>query len=177
MCPCHGRPDRRAGGQQRRPNHTGKPDRAGATISGGTHVTYAWNFGDGTTGTGANPHHTYAAPGTYTATVTAANSLGSETASTTVQVRDVAIAGLAASNDGPTTLGSSTALRATISGGTRVAYAWNFGDGTTGTGTSPSHTYAAPGTYTATVTSPQLARLGNSEYDGDRGLRVQLSSY
>ena len=29
---------------------------------------------------------------------------------------------------------------------------WNFGDGTTSTAQSPSHTYAAPGTYNVTLT-------------------------
>ncbi|MFJ5801678.1 PQQ-dependent sugar dehydrogenase [Streptomyces decoyicus] len=42
---------------------------------GGT-LTYAWNFGDGTTGTGAAPGHTYQKNGTYTATVTAKDPAG-----------------------------------------------------------------------------------------------------
>ncbi|MEJ8651330.1 PQQ-dependent sugar dehydrogenase [Streptomyces sp. MS1.AVA.3] len=42
---------------------------------GGT-LTYAWNFGDGTTGTGAAPTHTYKKNGTYTATVTAKDPAG-----------------------------------------------------------------------------------------------------
>ncbi|WP_405407924.1 PQQ-dependent sugar dehydrogenase [Streptomyces decoyicus] len=42
---------------------------------GGT-LTYAWNFGDGTTGTGATPGHTYKKNGTYTATVTAKDPTG-----------------------------------------------------------------------------------------------------
>jgi PKD repeat protein len=38
----------------------------------------------------------------------------------------------------------------TDTGGTITAHAWTFGDGGTSTATSPSHTYAAAGTYTVT---------------------------
>ena len=38
----------------------------GSTDSDGTIVSYAWTFGDGTSGTGAGPSHTYSAAGTYT---------------------------------------------------------------------------------------------------------------
>jgi len=40
----------------------------------------------------------------------------------------------------------------TDSGGTISSHAWTFGDGGTSTATSPSHTYAAAGTYTVTET-------------------------
>lgn len=60
-------------------------------------LTYAWDFGDGTTGEGADPDHTYAAAGTYTATVTVASvhaghGMGLDaavTASVDVEVLDV----------------------------------------------------------------------------------------
>ena len=64
-----------------------------------------------------------------------------------------AIADLSASNNGPTLPGNVTLLSATISGGSEVAYTWAFGDGTTGSGQNPSHTYAAVGSYTATATA------------------------
>ncbi len=36
--------------------------------------------------------------------------------------------------------------------GTIASYAWNFGDGTNGSGPAASHTYTASGTYTVTLT-------------------------
>ncbi|MCK4725978.1 MAG: PKD domain-containing protein, partial [Anaerolineales bacterium] len=66
---------------------------------------------------------------------------------------DTTISGLAAENDGPTIFGTATQLNATITGGSNVSYAWDFGDSTSGSGPSPSHTYTAPGSYTAEVTA------------------------
>lgn len=43
---------------------------------GGTVTSYAWNFGDGSTGTGAIAEHTYAAAGTYQVTLTVTDSTG-----------------------------------------------------------------------------------------------------
>ena len=40
----------------------------------------------------------------------------------------------------------------TDTGGTLSAHSWTFGDGSTSTATSPSHTYAAAGTYSVTET-------------------------
>ncbi len=51
-----------------------------ATSTGGSHVTYTWAFGDGTTASGANVTHSYAQPGHYVATVTARNGYTTKTA-------------------------------------------------------------------------------------------------
>ncbi len=60
-------------------------------------------------------------------------------------------------NAGPaqtTSAGSPlTFSQATATGTAPLAYAWNFGDGTTSTGTLyPTHSYQTAGTYTATLT-------------------------
>jgi YVTN family beta-propeller protein len=56
-------------------------DASASTVAYGTITSYAWNFGDGNTATNATPTttHTYAAPGTYTATLTETDSAGTAT--------------------------------------------------------------------------------------------------
>ena len=138
------------------PTQFGAPTGFEATLTSGTFVTYTWDFGDGQSGSGRTSSHTYAMTGTYTATVTAINPIDVVTATTAVTVSDApaeAIVGLAATNDGPTQLGEATGFEATITSGTFVTYAWDYGDGQSGSGRTPSHTYAITGTYTVTVTA------------------------
>jgi CSLREA domain-containing protein len=130
-----------------------------ATVASGTFVSYIWDFGDGTTGAGDVVTHTYAAVGSYTAVVTATNSVSQMTATTTVLIIGPPpdpIQGLAATNDGPSLLGQPTTLTATVESGTDVSYVWDFGDGTIGAGDVVTHTYAAVGTYTAVVTATNI---------------------
>ena len=54
-------------------------------------VTFAWDFGDGTTGSGANVSHTYATSGTFTARVTGTDS-GGRSSSDTVRVQVLPVA-------------------------------------------------------------------------------------
>jgi uncharacterized repeat protein (TIGR01451 family) len=94
-------------------------------------------------------------PGAYDNSVTATASQGTvqeEPATATLYV-DVPIVGLEAFNDSPSRLGEPTTLNATVFAGTDVAYEWDFGDGTTGTGAVVTHIYPSLGVYTATVTA------------------------
>jgi uncharacterized repeat protein (TIGR01451 family) len=135
------------------PTVLGEPTILSATVTAGSNVTYAWAFGDGTTGSGAVVSHIYPAVGVYATVVTAANSVSELTATTTVTITDVPIAGLAAVNDSPTMLGHPTALTATITAGSNVTYTWALGDGEFGDGMVVSHIYPAVGVYVAVVTA------------------------
>jgi PKD repeat protein len=134
------------------PTPLGSATPLSATISTGSDVVFTWDFGDGTGDTGQVVSHSYGANGVYTATVTASNGVGSDTATTIVIVAE-AITGLAIDNDSPTPLGSPTNLSATVGAGSNVSYVWDFGDGVSGSGQVVSHTYAAPGVYIAMVTA------------------------
>jgi PKD repeat protein len=57
-----------------------------ATITGGSNVTFTWGFGDGAYGRGDVVLHTYPDVGIYRAVVTASNSIGELTATTTIRI-------------------------------------------------------------------------------------------
>ncbi len=112
---------------------------------------YAWDFGDGGTSADVNPAYTYAAPGTYTVTLTVTGAGGTNSAQTTITVN--AAAPVAAFVPDVTFGNAPLAVQFTNqSTGDIQAYAWDFGDGGTSADVNPAYTYAVPGTYTVTLT-------------------------
>ena len=124
---------------------------------GGT-VTYDWRFGDGTKSTARNPKHVYSEPGTYTATLFVTDDEGDVgTTAVTITVADGVPPTVVATAD-PTSGKAPLRVRFSATGDdpngpeTQLQYAWDFGDGGTGSGSRASHRYTAPGVYTAVVT-------------------------
>jgi PKD domain len=62
----------------------------GSASSGVGIVSFVWNFGDGTSATGATPVKSYAAAGVYTVTLTVTDATGSASATTTATISGVA---------------------------------------------------------------------------------------
>jgi PKD repeat protein len=60
-----------------------------STAPKGKKLTYAWNFGDKTTATGAQPTHKYAAAGSFAVTLTVNDGVAAETAKTTATINAV----------------------------------------------------------------------------------------
>jgi PKD repeat protein len=113
----------------------------------GTIVSYAWSFGDGTTGSGVMAHLTYAAGGTYTVTLVVTDDGGATSqTSTVINVNAPPVAAFTSTCSGLTC--SFDASSSSDSDGTVASYAWNFGDGATGSGVTAAHTYAEGRTYT-----------------------------
>lgn len=97
----------------------------------------------------------YETPGNYTITVTVTDNLGAETQVTVqIEVRNLLpiarIASFLAGNAG-SPIRFNGSLSSDPDGGT-LTFAWDFGDGETGTGATTQHTYATDGTYLATMT-------------------------
>ena len=57
-------------------------DASASTDANGDTLSFAWNFGDGSTGSGAKPAHTYSTPASYTATVTVTDGRGGSATAT-----------------------------------------------------------------------------------------------
>ncbi len=72
------------------PTTLGQVTSFSAAVSAGNLVSYEWDFGDGNLGSGQNPTHVYATTGSFTATVTATNSVSQQSAQTSVQVTNLA---------------------------------------------------------------------------------------
>ena len=127
---------------------------------GGASLTYTLDFGDGTgTSSGSlsdtvNVSHIYSTAGSYAALLQVSDGLLVAYSVVHVQVApNIPTVAMAGDNQ-VGTVGVPVRFDGTGSqpSGAISSYQWAFGDGTTATVVSPSHTYTTVGTYTATLT-------------------------
>lgn len=119
-------------------------------------VSYRWDFGDGSTGTGAMTSHLYQAAGVYTVLLSTVDDCGAiGNCTTTATITHV---NLPPSCDagGPYSAEIGELIQFDPSGssdpdGTIVFYRWQFGDGGTSTQAAPQHGYLLPGNYVVTL--------------------------
>jgi len=128
---------------------------------GHTLTTYAWDFGDGSNGSGVTVTHAYARAGNFTVTLVVTDDVGqiaTSSAGVTVVANSSQI--VADFNFSPTdpSLKNGTNqvffdATASSSPSGIVSYVWDFGDGSApGAGQKPNHTYTLPATYVVRLT-------------------------
>ncbi len=123
-----------------------------SSTSSGQGLTYVWDFGDGSTATGASATHQYAIEGQYTVTLTATDVNGC--VDSEIKIDYISIQDPIAAFGADTTSANCPPLIVVFSNqtsGNIVSQTWDFGDGQGSNLTNPSHVYTQPGNYTVTL--------------------------
>lgn len=113
-------------------------------------VSYQWFFGDGASGNGTQPSHTYSTTGDFDVTLVVTNAAGCTDTlrkNAFVRIRPplVDILNLPAEGCVALTYIPTVSIQSIDP---IISWQWDFGDGQQGTGANPVHTYTNPGTYT-----------------------------
>lgn len=128
--------------------------------STGTPFSWVWNFGDGANSTVQNPTHTYSKVGSYTVTLTATNSVGSNTTTKTNYITVTPAGPKPVANFTSNVKSGNVPLKVTFtdkSTGSPTSWKWSFGDGTYSTVKNPVYTYNQAGNYTVSLTVKNAA--------------------
>ena len=141
-----------------------------STDDDGNVTARSWRFGDGGTSTERQPTHRYAAPGSYTVTLSVTDD-GGATDEASEQVPAAAASPPPASNAPPQAdfeldcddLRCTFTDRSDDADGQVARWQWSFGDGASSGERNPSHTYATPGRYDV-----RLVVTDNDGADADR---------
>jgi len=111
-------------------------------LSANTPLSWAWDFGDGSTSDQQNPSHTYNIPGTFNVCLTAVNEMGENMICQSLTVILIPSANFEIVDNGEANYQFND-----LSANNPDSWVWDFGDGSTSNDQSPSHTYANPGSY------------------------------
>ena len=123
--------------------------------SGAPIYSWMWQFGDGSSSTEASPLHSYAGPGPYQACLTVSTATCSATACNWIYLGspDVPCDTLLHVDFAVVQLGHNIAVfDQSISSGMNASVAWDFGDGSTASGSPIVHTFAYDGYFEVCAT-------------------------
>jgi PKD repeat protein len=155
-------------------------DGSGSTDPDGTVASWAWEFGDGTTGTGSAVSHTYAAASTYQVRLTVTDDAGSSgTTTSSVTVTKVAPAPGIAPRDA-----AAVSVRGATSVALKVPASVQAGDGlvlvlstnSAATGTAPAGWTLAGGQAAGTTMTTQVFTRVAATSDAGSTVTVPLSA-
>jgi len=119
-------------------------------LTGANPTMWLWSFGDLGTSTSQNPVHTYPpAGGTFTVTLLVTNAAGCQATITKTIIVPPRPTPTITANPSPVCAGQPVAF--TGAGPSIISWLWNFGDGSSNGGQTPSHTYLTAGTYTVSL--------------------------
>jgi len=129
-------------------------DGSGSSDPDGDDLSFTWDFGDGNGASGMMPTHTYVSAGNFDVSLIVNDSWGDSDpaiASATITEPVVNLAPVA-NPGGPYAAEAGQTITFDGSGSADpnndpLTYSWDFGDGSTGTGATPTHSYAAVGSY------------------------------
>lgn len=121
----------------------------------GTIANYAWDFGDGTTSTLANPSHQYATDGTYNVNLLLTSNHGcTNDIILTAVAHPVPVPAFTFTNQCTYDPVPFNAATSTINAPSTITnYSWNFGNAISGVGPNPANLYATDGVYNVTLTT------------------------
>lgn len=124
-----------------------------STIIAGAIDTWEWDFGDAATSPLADPAHVYAAFGPYDVKLIVTSDNGCQDSVTLpVEIAGTPIVDFSFADVCFGETSEFTNLSTAPDGEVLTDFTWDFGDGTPTVATeSPTHDYAAPGTYTVTL--------------------------
>jgi PKD repeat protein len=113
-------------------------------------VNWDWDFGDGSTSSNQNPNHIYTTPGNYTVRLITQNTFGCT--DTIIKTGMVNVRGAVPDFSVTSTNGCAPVIITfnNLSTGA-ISYYWSFGDGSTDSSASVTHSYTNQGNFTASL--------------------------
>jgi PKD repeat protein len=146
-------------------------DASGSSAPGSSITSYAWDFGDGSTATGAKPSHTFSGPGTNQVTLTVTNAAGTTASVTnTVTVALPQVAFVAAASTTGNATSETVTVPSTVSAGNGMLL---LATGAAGSAlTAPAGWTQVDTASTSSITSTLWERVATST---DHGSAVKVS--